>query len=70
MYGSTEAGSSIVAFDLDDSYGPGAPWRTSADWEYCRFAEYTSPRWVPHGDGTYELHLLVSLTRCLRPCVR
>lgn len=59
LYGSTEGGNSIVGFDLDDSKGPDAPWRTSADWEYCKFAEYTKPRWVPQGDGTYELHLLV-----------
>lgn len=61
VYGSTEAGSSIQGFDLDDSRGPDAPWRTSADWEWMKFADYVKPRWVPQGDGTYELHLLVSL---------
>ncbi|EKM49837.1 uncharacterized protein PHACADRAFT_154467, partial [Phanerochaete carnosa HHB-10118-sp] len=58
IYGSTEGGSSVVAFDLDDSQGPDAPWRTSADWEYCKFADYIKPRWVLQDDGRYELHML------------
>ncbi|KAG5723416.1 L-aminoadipate-semialdehyde dehydrogenase large subunit [Termitomyces sp. T112] len=31
------------------------------DWEYLRFYNHTKPRWVPQGDGTFELQLLVRL---------
>lgn len=34
--------------------------RDPADWEYLNFASSVKPRWVDQGDGTYELHLLVS----------
>lgn len=58
-------------FDLNDSQGSDAPWRTSADWEWMQFAGYIKPRWAHQGDRTYELHCLVSLCRILsRNCNR
>lgn len=50
-----------LVFDIDDSQGPEADVKTSADWDWMRFADYVNCRWIPQGDGTYELQFLVSL---------
>lgn len=60
IYGGTEFGSPVQTFDMDDSKGPDADVKTSADWAYMQFGEMTNCRWVPQGDGTYELIYMVS----------
>ena len=60
VYGLTECGAHTKGYCVDDSQGPDAPWKTSADWEWIQLAEYVKPRWVPQGDGTFELVVYVS----------
>ena len=62
MYGATEIGAYTDVFDADDSHGPDAPVKTSADWAWFSFCSRVKPRWIPQGDGTYELQLLVSVS--------
>lgn len=47
-------------FDEDDSQGPDALVRSSRDWQWLSFGANVRCRWVPQGDGTYELQFLVS----------
>lgn len=59
-YGGTEFGVHTSVPPVDDSQGPDAPWRTSADWAWLSFPEERLRlRWDPQGDGTYELQYLV-----------
>lgn len=60
IYGTTEVGTITRIFDTDDSKRPESTVKTSRDWAWMQFSEKTNPRWIPQGDGTYELHLLVS----------
>jgi hypothetical protein len=60
VYGISECGAHTKTFDVDDSQGPDAPWKTSADWEWFQFSSEAKPRFIPQGDGKYELHYLVS----------
>ncbi|GJE93359.1 acetyl-CoA synthetase-like protein, partial [Phanerochaete sordida] len=66
-YGATEFGNHVRLLDADDSQGPDAPVKTRADWQWFTFSSYVSPRWVPQGDGTYELQFLTCPTH--RPSV-
>ncbi|KAF8185750.1 acetyl-CoA synthetase-like protein [Pholiota molesta] len=50
-YGGTEFGAIATA-----SLNPEA----EDDWEYIEFSEICTPRWVPQGDGTYELQFLTN----------
>lgn len=58
-YGATEAGPVCHPFDgfEADPSDPNA--RTLEDWQWQRISPLTIPRWVPQGDGTYELQFLV-----------
>jgi hypothetical protein len=56
-YGGTEFGAIATA-----SLNP----EDEDDWEYIEFSEICTPRWVPQGDGTYELQFLVRRQFCLR----
>ena len=50
----------IRILDTDDSQGPDSPMKTSADWAWMQFDESrVRCRWIPQGDGTYELQFLV-----------
>ncbi|EKM57056.1 uncharacterized protein PHACADRAFT_208208 [Phanerochaete carnosa HHB-10118-sp] len=66
-YGATEFGNHTRLLDADDSQGPDAPVKTSADWQWFTFSDYVKLRWVPEGDGTYELQFLTCPTH--RPSV-
>ena len=59
IYGATEFGSATSVLDADDSESAGANTKISADWAWMSFSDRIKPRWVPEGDGTYELQLLV-----------
>ena len=63
VYGGTEFGVYINLCDTDEF--PGGSWpyqKTREDWSWMGFSEERLKiRWVPQGDGTYELHLLVSM---------
>ena len=60
MYGATETGATNDIVDPDDSQGPDANVKTSADWAWLAFPEdQMHCRWVPEGDGSYELQFLV-----------
>lgn len=65
-YGCTEVGPVVDMFDLFEgtrnNSDPNA--RTADDWQWIRISSLTKPRWVPQGDGQYELQFLV------RECVR
>lgn len=50
-YGGTE-------FGMTTKLSPPAD-KDSKDWEYMQFNDHMNTRWVPQGDGTFELQLLV-----------
>ena len=52
VYGSTETGSSTHAFKRIKE--------DEAAWDYMEFGKSMDIRWIPQGDGTYELQFLVS----------
>ncbi|CAL1703617.1 unnamed protein product [Somion occarium] len=58
VYGGTEFGALTLMFDTDDSQGPEAPVKTSADWAWMQFSDQVKCRWIDQGDGTYELQFL------------
>ncbi|KAI0087796.1 hypothetical protein BDY19DRAFT_1010558 [Irpex rosettiformis] len=62
IYGITECGAHSMNFDADDSQGPDALCKTSADWDWFQFSDAVKPRFVPQSDGKYELHYLTCET--------
>jgi hypothetical protein len=60
-YGGTEYGVHTKILDAEDSSATDANAKTSADWEWVRFPDSMKCRWVPQGNGTYELHCLVRI---------
>lgn len=50
-YGGTE-------FGINTTFLP-SPDKDPKDWEYMQLNDQMNPRWVPQGDGTFELQLLV-----------
>ena len=63
-YGLTECGGPSKCYRVDQSLPPDAPVKTKWDWEWLEMSDRVKPRWIPQGDGTYELHLLVSCRTC------
>ena len=63
-YGGTEFGPHTRVFDIDDSPNPDPNAKTKEDWEWLSFSNRVNCRWVPEGDGTFELQYLVSPTGC------
>ena len=61
IYGGTEFGAPTGLWDTDDSQGPDADVKTTDDWAWFSFSDMVNLRWVDQGDGTYELHYLVSI---------
>lgn len=59
MYGGTEYGAHVRVFDIDRAAPADAPVKTAADWEWMTFSDRVDIRWVPQGDGTFELQFLV-----------
>ena len=59
-YGGTEFGGPTQAYPEDAD--PDAPVQCDEDWAWMRFSKRAKIRWVPEGDGTYELQLLVRNT--------
>lgn len=57
IYGGTEFGGPTLAFYSDA--GAHGDVRTPRDWEWMQFSPAVRCRWVPQGDGSYELQLLV-----------
>ena len=67
VYGATETGSTMDVVHPDDSKGPDANVKTTADWAWIVFPEdQLHCRWVPEGDGSYELQFLVSILHTRR----
>ncbi|TCD65529.1 putative PKS/NRPS-like protein biosynthetic cluster [Steccherinum ochraceum] len=62
VYGGTEFGSPTDVLDSDDSAGLESPNKTSLDWAWMQFGDKGSLRWIPQGDGSYELHFLTCAT--------
>ncbi|THH28492.1 hypothetical protein EUX98_g5704 [Antrodiella citrinella] len=62
VYGATECGVPTGLFDADDSQGPDADVKTSAEWSWMKFVDYVNIRWIPQGDGSYELQFLTCST--------
>lgn len=60
VYGGTEYGSHAKVFNVDYTQGPDPYVKSKEDWEYVSFPDSIKSRWVPQGDGTYELQFLVS----------
>ncbi|KAG6915763.1 hypothetical protein DXG01_009968 [Tephrocybe rancida] len=52
IYGGTEFGLTVSTLPSEDRM----------DWDYVRFLDEVNVRWVPQGDGIFELHLLASQT--------
>lgn len=44
---------------IDESLPPDTLVKTKWDWEWMAFKDSMKLRWIPQGDGTFELHLLV-----------
>ncbi|KAJ3557049.1 hypothetical protein NM688_g1689 [Phlebia brevispora] len=59
-YGATEAGPVAHPFDGFDADPSNPDAKTPEDWAWSRMPPLTSPRWVPQGDGTYELQFLTN----------
>lgn len=59
-YGLTECGGPSMGYRVDPSLPPEAPVKTKWDWEWLELSDRMHPRWIAQGDGSYELHLLVS----------
>lgn len=64
-YGGTEFGPHTKIFDIAESEKPAPSAKTREDWEWMAFTERVKCRWDPQGDGTYELHYLVSFFETL-----
>ena len=62
VFGATEVGAPTLLFDTDDSHGPDADIKTSADWSWMQFSDRVKTRWIDQGDGTFELQFLVEFT--------
>ncbi|KIP04467.1 hypothetical protein PHLGIDRAFT_193243, partial [Phlebiopsis gigantea 11061_1 CR5-6] len=62
VYGSTESGVSTRMFGAKDSQISDAPARTKLDWQWLSFGDNVNCRWIPQGDGTYELQFLTCET--------
>ena len=62
VFGATEVGAPTLLFDTDDSHGPDADVKTSADWSWMQFSDRARTRWIDQGDGTFELQFLVEFT--------
>ncbi|TCD64925.1 putative NRPS-like protein biosynthetic cluster [Steccherinum ochraceum] len=62
IYGATEFGAPTMIFDTDDTQGPDSDVKTSADWAWLQLSNTVNTRWVPQGDGTYELQTLTCAT--------
>lgn len=60
-YGGTEFGAPTLAYPDDQSVD--SPIKPNKDWMWLRFMDTPNIRWVPEGDGTYELHIIVRRTR-------
>ena len=65
VYGGTECGVHTNILDVDDTQSSNPNAKTKEDWEWMTFPDYVKPRWVPQGDGTYELQFLVGGLRRL-----
>ncbi|EKM50750.1 uncharacterized protein PHACADRAFT_153004 [Phanerochaete carnosa HHB-10118-sp] len=61
-YGGTEFGPHTKIFDKGDSSNPASDAKTRADWEWLSFSDRVTCRWVPEGDGTFELQFLTCVT--------
>ncbi|KAF7798255.1 hypothetical protein EIP86_009472 [Pleurotus ostreatoroseus] len=61
-YGVTEAGPVAHPFDGFDADPSDPNARTLEDWQWQRISPLTKPRWMPQGDGTYELQFLTCET--------
>ncbi|KAJ3555456.1 hypothetical protein NM688_g2570 [Phlebia brevispora] len=66
-YGATETGSLTDTYEFSNSSDADTDGRTNADWAWLSFPKEVKHRWIPEGDGTYELQLLTSET--YHPCV-
>ena len=72
VYGGTEFGGPTVVYPEEQS--PEEPIKPGDDWMWLRFLSLGNFRWIPEGDGTYELQVLVSgrvlPCYCLLPTTR
>ncbi|KZT05750.1 putative aminoadipate reductase [Laetiporus sulphureus 93-53] len=60
IYGGTEFGAPVRIFDFDDDPNNTCAVKSKAriDWKYMQIVKECNPRWVPQGNGTYELQFL------------
>ena len=60
VYGGTEFGTTTLAYYPERPEDAPYDIRSSHDWEWMQMSERVNCRWIPQGDGTFELQLLVS----------
>ncbi|KAF7798276.1 hypothetical protein EIP86_009494 [Pleurotus ostreatoroseus] len=60
VYGATEFGSVALAYYPDKPEDASYDIRAPQDWEWLQMNPRYTLRWIPQGDGTYELHVLAS----------
>ncbi|KZT04547.1 acetyl-CoA synthetase-like protein [Laetiporus sulphureus 93-53] len=60
-YGATEFGTLTCIYD-DDVDAPSPIGKTRHDWQWMAIPSDAKPRWIPQGDGTYELQFLACPT--------
>lgn len=62
-YGGTEFGPPVKILDIDNNPETAAIKKTKDDWQYIEIeSDMIKHRWVPEGDGTYELQIIVSIS--------
>lgn len=60
-YGGTEFGPPVKILDIDSNPETAAIKKTKDDWQYIEIeSDMIKHRWVPEGDGSYELQIIVS----------
>ncbi len=67
-YGGTEFGVLTNAYDICDDACADTSARSAAEWCWLSFPKNVEHRWLPEGDGTYELQILVRASKLPALC--
>ncbi|KAJ3555779.1 hypothetical protein NM688_g2383 [Phlebia brevispora] len=65
VYGGTEFGTTTLAYYPERREDAPYDIRSPEDWEWMQMGPQYKTRWIPQGDGTYELHILTTPTHQL-----
>ncbi|PCH33942.1 acetyl-CoA synthetase-like protein [Wolfiporia cocos MD-104 SS10] len=62
VYGGTEFGAHSATFDTEPGTLNNPAGKTRQDWQWMQFTDQVNTRWVPQGDGAFELVFLTCPT--------